>query len=65
MNMKQKNKELIADVLLRELESEFEYNSDSTQLEELKESYIEFINKNFKGLDKLFYITLLNKTVYK
>jgi hypothetical protein len=63
--MKQKNKELIADVLLRELESEFEYNSDSTQLEELKESYIEFINKNFKGLDKLFYITLLNKTVYK
>lgn len=57
--MKKEYKELIADVLLRELQSELDYNVESTQFEELKKAYIEFINKHFKDFDKLFYMNEL------
>lgn len=54
--MKKENKELVADILFRELENEFHYDEKSIHYIVLKQAYVDFIKKHFSGIERYGYV---------
>lgn len=54
--MKKENKELVADILFRELENEFHYDKNSIDYMILKRAFLDFIKSYINGFEKYNYI---------